>query len=490
MQKLNRHKSAALLFFLILAVFFLLHATHERENALDTALAGTTAQGRVLSQLQKLNPEELQKLMEQKEKERKRKIEEFIEKKRAEYFSKHKTKPVIKEMLATSAIPGRISVDGKSMFLFGVNYPFFNGLRGLDIGPLGRGRDISPQYVMLPPLKSGESGFDPAGIDAQFSDLASAGVKVVRWAWGFDGRGFFDFDKNMFCQGLFPLTRQNLSKALEIANKHNIRIWAVLLDFRFVSSAFFKPESRRVPLYADGTFEEPHADVIRNAAKRKALIQNGFHELAAFLKGKKEIFCLEIMNEASNVTQGKDPVTGYELVHKAYLDTEEARVFEKYRIDLALMQQFMNEAYDAIKKADPERLVLSSSLNNVTYLPGFVGRAKSDFYSAHYNADGWTDYGKVHTVDQIQQGLGKWGLKLDKPLVMGEAPSALNRNMDYFLEAAYKGGWAGFLPWSWCEMIGVFERYYAEAPRVPEPAPPEIEFFRNWASKNAAEIDF
>jgi len=401
-----------------------------------------------------------------------------VEEMRKQYFLKHSTKPAVRESPPNSVIPHRLTVDGKPVFVFGVNYPFFNCLRGVDIGPFGAWEKLPSTNLGLPPLKAGESAFNAEQMEEQFADMESAGVKVIRWGWGFDGRGFYDFDQNMVCRGIHPLTLKNLSQVLDLARKHNLRIWAVLLDFRFVR---FGPQ---------GGHKDRYSAVMRSPEKRRALVE-AFGKLAEFCKGRKELFCFEIMNEASNVIEGRDAVTGYSLLHRDEFDSEETRILAKNRIELALMQQFMNEAYDAIKKADPDRRVLCSSLNHVGYLPGFVGRVKSDFYAAHYNANGWTDYGRTHTVEDIQRDLlDRWSLKLDKPLVMGEAPSELNRNMDYFLEAAYKGGWAGFLPWSWCEMIGVFEAPYPKAPRIPKPAPKEIELFRQWSQQHAQEIDF
>ena len=198
-----------------------------------------------------------------------------------------------------------------------------------------------------------------------------------------------------------------------------------------------------------------HAEVIRDSAKRRLLIENFIKPLVKRCASSSAVLYWEIMNEAGNVVQGTDPVTGFTMGGPG-------KVSNHPNVSVVEMQTFMNEVYDAIKSVDQAHLVMPSGLGRPWQLPLVVGRVKADLFGAHYNDDGNTDYGTVQSVANIKSNLfRKFGLVLDKPLIMTEGTSQMEGHLDYYVRSAFDGGWAGYLAWSYYSLVGSnnFNRY-------------------------------
>jgi hypothetical protein len=295
---------------------------------------------------------------------------------------------------------------GKEYFLLGVNYPWYNGYRGIDIGRLNASKEIKSysypvdvegriEIFSFPHVPSGGSGFDAIGIERQFEDMHNIGVRVIRWIWGWDGRDFFDLDQRENCTGVSPDVFTHLDLILQLAAKHHLYLVPVLLDFRFVAGDAPRNPQRRLR-YRDGTTETPHANIIKDPKKRRIFIEQCIKPLVQRYRDSDHIIIWEIMNEAGNIAYGKDNQTGYTA--KGGLKLPEDKLV---RIDL--LQEFFNEVYIAIKSVDQKHYVLSSGLARPNQLPMLVGRVKADLYGAHYNNDGVSDYGKVMSVSEIQK---------------------------------------------------------------------------------------
>lgn len=389
----------------------------------------------------------------------------------------------------------RLQWLGKEYFLLGANYPFYNGLRGLDIGRLSSRREIvffshpaeggrRNNPLAFPRIPPGGTGFDANGIEKQLEDMSNIGIRVVRWMLAWDGRAFFDLDEHEHCRGLGADVFTHLDQILQIAAKHRVYLIPVLLDFRFVTGDAPRFPERRLR-YRDGTTEPPHGDVIRNPKKRRALIDNCIKPLVERYKDSEQIIIWEIMNEAGNIATGKDERTGYVMRAGPKFSKEQT-------IEIKILQDFFNDVYDAIKSIDQKHYVLTSGLARPTQLPMVVGHVKADLYGAHYHGDGITDYGKVMTVDQIQeQILSRFGLKLDKPLLMTESTPEMKSHLDYYVDAAYKGGWAGILVWTYYRLIGYHEfNYYKEVVTSKDKkGAANVQFFQDWQRQHHAETD-
>ena len=344
--------------------------------------------------------------------------------------------------------------DGKTWFLLGANYPWYNGYRGLDLGPYlgsktiatvafndprnsGYGRDIQSPSI---PIRPGTTGFNVDGIAAQLQDMQVIGIHVLRWFFGNDGRSFMLFDRRDNCTGLDPTAAQNVDRVLALAESHQVYVAPVLFDFRFIGGDHWLK-------YEDGSSGIGRADVVRDPEKRKLLIENFVKPLVRRCADSKSILYWEIMNEAGNVVQGTDPVTGF---------TQEGngRIPAEAKVSVVEMQTFLNEVYDAIKSVDPNHLVMPSGLGRPRQLPLVVGRVKADLFGTHYNDDG-SDWERIQSVAEISSELHRrFGLVLDKPLVMTEGPAEIERHLNEYLQKAYDGGWAGYLAWSYYRIIG------------------------------------
>jgi hypothetical protein len=135
------------------------------------------------------------------------------------------------------------------------------------------------------------------------------------------------------------------------------------------------------------------------------------------------------------------------------------------------MQAFLNAVYDAIKAVDAKHPVMASGLARPWELPLLVGSVQSDLFGAHYNDDG-SMAEEIQTVDEIAAELmHNYGLRLDRPLVMTEGPDSIGvagatrtKHLDAYLTAAFRGGWAGYLPWTYQGLITGGTPYYIRFP--------------------------
>jgi hypothetical protein len=402
---------------------------------------------------------------------------------------------LLSALTAEVVAASRVQWLGKEYFLLGVNYPFYNGLRGLDIGSLSPRKEIvffsHPAHggrknnpLAFPTVPPGGTGFNAPAIDKQLEDMPQIGIRVVRWMWAWDGRNFFDLDPQENCLGVGADVFTHLDQILQIAAKHRIYLMPVLLDFRFVTGDAPRFPERRLR-YRDGTTESPHADVIRNPRKRRLLIENCIKPLVQRYKDSDQIIIWEIMNEAGNVAYGRDDQTGYTIKSGEKFSREQS-------LHIRVLQEFLNDVYDAIKSVDNKHYVLSSGLARPMQLPMVVDRVKSDLYGAHYNDDGTSDYGKVESVDKIRaQLLSKFKLNLNKPLLMTESTAHLKTHLDYYVNASYEGGWAGILPWTYYQLIGYHEfNHYKEAVTSKDnKGADNVQFFQNWQKQHQSETD-
>jgi hypothetical protein len=242
------------------------------------------------------------------------------------------------------------------------------------------------------------------------------------------------FDQHENCTGIDSAALQNVDQVLALAEANQVYLVPVLFDFTFVSGD-------RWLRFEDGSLALGHADVIRQPGKRKSLIENFVKPLVKRCANSRAVLYWEIMNEAGNVVQGTDPVTGFKM-------GEKARWQDGAKVSVVEMQTFLNEIYDAIKSVDQSHLVMPSGVGRPWQLPLVVGRVKADLFGAHYNDDG-SDWYRIQPVANISNHLRrKHGLVLNKPLVMTEGPSQLQNHLNEYLQSAFDGGWAGYLAWS------------------------------------------
>jgi Cellulase (glycosyl hydrolase family 5) len=407
----------------------------------------------------------------------------------------------------TSTFPGTVQAqqnpvwfpfNGKSYFLLGVNYPWYNGYRSLDLGPylgtktIGSVASVSsrketwnmparpPHDVPDAPssVRPGTTGFNAEGIEKQFEDMHRIGIHVLRWFFGGDGRSLMIFDGANRCTGVDSEALQNVDRVLALAKDNDVYLVPVLFDFRFVGGDSWLR-------YEDNSPVTGRADVIRDSDKRQALIENFIKPLVKSCANSSAILYWEIMNEAGNVVQGTDPVTGFNA-------SRNQGPRNRPKVSVVEMQTFLNEAYEAIKSVDQTHPVMPSGLARPWQLPMVVGRVKADLYGAHYKDDG-SDFDRIQPVAAIRDELFRtYKLTLDKPLVMTEGPAQLQRHLTEYLNGAFDGGWAGYLPWSYYRLIGFndLKRYpqiVTSNPNKPQAAA-NIDLYHAFNRSHAAAV--
>ena len=386
--------------------------------------------------------------------------------------------------------------NGKNYFLLGVNYPWYNGYRSLDLAPYRGSKTIGSVTHFAPKkggwnmreqaggdlpeapaaIRPGTTGFDAEGIEKQFEDMHRIGVHVLRWFFGGDGRSFMILDESDKCTGIDQQALQNVDRVLAAAKENQVYLVPVLLDFRFVVG----DEWLR---YEDNSPVIGHANAIRDTEKRAALIENFIKPLVKSCANSSAVLYWEIMNEAGNVVEGTDPATGFNVSR---------RFGGPGRVSVVEMQAFLNEAYDAIKSVDQNHPVMPSGLARPWQLPLVVGRVKADLYGAHY-IDNGTAFNQIQPVWAIRDELFRtYKLTLDKPLVMTEGPSQMKNHMADYLNRAFEGGWAGYLAWTYYKLIGFNDlqtyRHIITSNAQRPQAAANIDLYRTFSRAQAAAV--
>ena len=137
-------------------------------------------------------------------------------------------------------------------------------------------------------------------------------------------------------------------------------------------------------------------------------------------------------------------------------------------------------------------MIMPSGLARPWELPLVVGRVKADLFGAHYKDDG-SDYFRIQTVAAIQSELkSRYGVVLDKPLIMTAGPPQLSRHLQDYLDAAFSGGWAGYFPWSYYCLIGKNEMKRYSQINTSRNANPDaqanVEFYQQFNQQHADAV--
>src|SRR5215210_8103880 len=162
---------------------------------------------------------------------------------------------------------------GGDWYLLGVNYPYLH--YGNDFGGNAWG-----SYGVHDPTTYAE-------VDADFAKMASLGVRTVRWFVFADGRAGITYDAAGLPSGLDEFVFQDFDAALEIAERHNIALNFVLLDFRFLWDATVE----------NGVQLGGHASLLATPAGQQGLVRNVFESFFRWYANHPAILSWEVMNE-------------------------------------------------------------------------------------------------------------------------------------------------------------------------------------------------
>jgi len=332
---------------------------------------------------------------------------------------------VLRDASATTPGMARVPLprDG-SWYLLGVNYPW--RAYGHDFGQTAWGHD------------GVSAGASRAQVDTNFSDLQSHGVHVVRWFLLGDCRAAPEFDANGYATGFDEYVYQDLDAALAIAQKHNIYLVLVLLDYKVAKKA----ET------VNGVQLGGRSRVISDPATRQAFLDNAVRPLLQRYGGDPVILAWEVMNEP----EGAMAIPGGAWVEEP--------------VNPAVMQSFVTSVVNCIHAYSSQPVTVGSVSR--CSLPYWTA-CRLDFYQYHY-------YDYMESTCPLDYRYADLGL--DKPCIVGEFPTAnTSHTITQYLDTIWRNGYAGALAWS----FGAGDQYSDFAGVSAE--------FRAWSEAHADAVD-
>jgi len=283
-----------------------------------------------------------------------------------------------------------IPVQGKPAFVVGMNVSTFTGQPSHELGK----NQFEP---------TAEVAYNPKAVAAGLQDIAVAGCNVVRIRL-FDKLDGLTFDSSGLVSGLDETYMKNLSDMLGKAEPNKLQVYVCL-----------------APVWSGTTsVKNPITDTnARTAYLKKAVIP-----LMAKLKGRSEVFALDVANEIESEIAGKQGNV-----------TDKGATWDQAR-------EFLKATVDVIKSVDPQRLVSCGSglhgWQNVK--AGKFSKLGLDFYDYHV----YDDAGNLPAAKELH---------VDRPILIGacaqiskKADNDLQAKSDLaFLSNAQKQGYAGAL---------------------------------------------
>jgi hypothetical protein len=269
-------------------------------------------------------------------------------------------------------------------------------------------------------------------VTSQFADLQSKGVRVVRW-WVFsDGRYSPVFNADGTTAGFNSGFLDDIDHALQIAAAHNIKLMLTVIDQTMFN--FAQPSG--------ATQLGGHANIVTDPAIRKSFLDNALKPLLQHIAAspyKDAVYAYDIINEPEAQIAG-----GYN-----------GSDFFRDQAQLALgdVQSFVRDAASYIHTYGGLATVGAAM---PVWAPLWIGLGL-DFYQVHYYP--WMDWAGVGTGLPVASDItGDGGIRLDKPVMVGEFPTqgltsyGLNDTANYsarwYLDYIKKQGYTGALAWS------------------------------------------
>ncbi len=319
----------------------------------------------------------------------------------------------------------RVPWAGEDRYLLGVNYPWYH--YGNDFGSNAWGA-----YGV-------HSADTFAAVDADFGEMAAAGVHTVRWWLFADGRAGVEFDASGMPTGADRFVYADLDAAVAIATRHNVNLNLVLLDVSWMFDAEM----------VNGVQEGGHAQVINTAAGQQALLERVFLPVFERYGHNAHVLSWEIMNEPE----------------WAILDDEAVNEHVSEPTTRANFLSFTRRVADAVHA------------NTASYTT--VGGAAMK-WAGQWVGQG-LDYYQVHYYDWMQASIGTnlYGatyrsLNLDRPVVVGEFPASSGASLKQYLDVWLSSGYAGAWVWSFRGVDAV--------------GAPDADVLKAWAAAHAVEM--
>lgn len=302
-----------------------------------------------------------------------------------------------KDTTPTPTKTNRIQLWGDGYwYLLGINYPWLN--YGHDFGTTTWGHD------------GVSTDTSSKQIDIDFAYLKSQGVYVVRWFLFGDCRAAPEFDANGNVTDFDEYFYPDLDAALAVAQKHDIYLILVLLDFHLADKT--KDVS--------GVQLGGRSQVITDAKTRQSFLDNALKPLLERYGKNRNIIAWDVMNEP----EGAMTIPGGKWVEES--------------VSASAMQSFVNDVVGYIHTYSSQYATVGSASRR--WLSHWSS-SKLDFYQYHY-------YDKMESQYPLDYRYAD--LKLDRPCIVGEFPTKnTKRTMTQYLNTIWKNGCAGALAWSY-----------------------------------------
>jgi hypothetical protein len=297
----------------------------------------------------------------------------------------------------------RLMAAGSPTFWAGLNYPWKTGQ---DFGTGGWGHTgVSDSTTYQE-------------IDADFANMASQGVRIVKWRVFSDGRYGLQFADDGTVTGLDNLFFPDLDAALEIARRHDM--YLVLTLF---SSGLWTADCQSGGVHLGG-----QASTLMDPLRRTALVDRAVVPMLEHIKAS-------------------DRVLAYEVVAEPEWGIVELKQEQDARIKLPrdVLRDFMGEVVQAIHQHS--RALATVESNRFSNMQNWRDLGL-DYYSFS-----WYDW--LEPYEPLATPAAS--ANLDRPVVIGEYPAGGSAyyQVPQVLDTAYSLGYAGAFGWSYWDGDGI-----------------------------------
>jgi hypothetical protein len=238
-----------------------------------------------------------------------------------------------------------------------------------------------------------------AQLEVVFAELAASGVRYVRWFLFCDGRAGIRFSAGDRPLGLDDFVFRDVDAALEVADRHGIRIMFVLLDFLWCD-----PVTTTRGVQMGG-----RAHVLADAAGREALLDQVLRPMLERYGDEPQILAWDIINEPEWITT----------------------------IDADDLRAFLIDSVELIHATTCHPVTVGSA--GVRWRDRYIGLGL-DFYQVHW-------YDSLKHQPSLETPVSE--LNFDRPVLLGEFPTrGSTRAPEGIVETARAAGYSGAFYWS------------------------------------------